>query len=336
MSISKKFKDKNLAPLMVRFGLSTWCNYNCSMCCWVHSPYRDNWIPLENLDYEVLINTLHYLYNNGTEVILFSWVWEPFNHPKIYDILKFVSDKFIIYIQTNISLINERKFNDLDFTQKIWVSVNFNAVSEKAYKYIYSNQPYWNLAKIIIKIHYLKRQWVEIKLIFIISKLNFFDVEAVIELTQKLDIILHLEFSNELNWIEWKITLNQEQKIDIMNKVRKRLLGNNFLQNNLNHEEFFEQVKWNKSWVARIKRCNAWYMYARIEESGDVYPCNNTRKSFLKWNLYQNSFQEIWASYDDFKENVYKWEFEISCCSNNAATNWGNYKLRMFLDDSFT
>jgi len=57
---------------MVRFGLSTGCNYNCSMCCGVHSPYRDNGVSLENLDYDILVNTLEYLHKHGTEVVLFS------------------------------------------------------------------------------------------------------------------------------------------------------------------------------------------------------------------------------------------------------------------------
>lgn len=337
MWLSQEYRRRNIAPHMVRFGLSTWCNYNCSMCCWVHSPYRDNGIPLENIDYDILLDTLTYLYENGTKVLLFSGVWEPFNHPRIYNILSYVSDKFELYMQTNISLIRESKFNDIEF-QSLDMSVNFNAVSEKAYKYIYSNQPYSNLLKIISKIHYLKSRWVWIKLIFIVSKLNYFDIPALLKLVSKINVQLHLEFSNELgDGNVHKIMLSPDKKKEIIKTFQEHLDKYPEIKDNINSEHFINQWKGFRTWLEKITKCNVWYMYARIEENGNIYPCNNTTSDYLMWNINKQKFSEIWKSnmYNSFKEAIYQGKLLNTCCQNNAVANGGNYKLRMFVDETF-
>jgi len=72
--------------------------------------------------------------------------------------------------------------------------------------------------------------------------LNFFDVEAVLILAEKLHVDIHLEFSNELSGLKDKILLNQQEKNKIGDLVKQRLLENSFLEAHLNHAEFFQQV----------------------------------------------------------------------------------------------
>lgn len=330
-----KYRESNSAPFMVRFGMSTGCNYNCSMCCWVHSPYRKNSVPLLNIANNKITEIIEYLQKNGTEIILLSWVWEPFFHKDIYEVLEKLSSNFLIYIQTNISLINVSKIEKINFKKLLSLSVNFNAVSPKSYKLIYWNQKIDNLKYIIKKILILKRIGVDIKLIFIVSEFNFYDINSLIFLARKIKVRVHLEFSNELWWSASKMNLSNNRKKMIISDFRKKIKKEKDIYNFVNVNEFLNQWDWHQTWIKSISKCNVWYMYMRIEENGDVYPCNNITSEYNMWNINNSYIGDIWNSkkYIKFRENIFQGKLLKNCCNVNENAHGGNYKIRKLIDE---
>jgi radical SAM protein with 4Fe4S-binding SPASM domain len=305
------------------------------MCCGVHSPYRDNWVPLTFLKLERVIETLEYLHNSGTKIVLFSWVGEPFAHKDVYEILQYCSDKFLVYFQTNASLINEDEILKMNFTKLLSLSVNFNAVSEKSYKLIYWNQEYSNLKKVIKKIIKLKNGWVEVKLIFIVSVFNYKDVIPTLILAEKMGVNVHLEFSNEFKWKDGLIALPESKKKYVLDEFRGYLLKNPQIEEFVNTKEFLLQWSWLRTWVKNFKKCSIGYMYMRIEEDGSVYPCNSTPKEYNMGNLNENSLSEIWDRkyYSGFREDVFSGKLHSKCCDKSENTSGSNYKIRRFIDE---
>jgi len=295
----------------------------------------DNGVPLMFLKLEKLIETLEYLYQNGTKVILFSWVWEPFAHKDVYKVLEYCSDKFLIYFQTNASLIDENQVLNLKFTKLLSLSVNFNAVSEKSYKLIYWNQKYSNLKNIIKKIIKLKKGWVEIKLVFIVSIFNYEDVIPTLILAENIWVNVHLEFSNEFKWEGWFIVLPKKKKQYVLDRVKEYIKEKPHIEKFVNIKEFILQGNGLRTGVKNFKKCSVWYMYMRIEESGDVYPCNSTPDEYNMGNINDQPLSNIWKNpyYTWFREDVFSWKFYSNCCHKNENTSWANYKIRRFIDE---
>lgn len=330
--------ENNKSPHMVRFWLSTNCNYNCTMCCGIHSPIRNFQKRSTNLSFQRMKDTLDYLQSVWCPGLVFSGVWEPFMHPKIYDILEYIAPNFILVIQTNLSLVNIEKLKEISFNHQLTLSVNFNAVSQSVYKRIYWNQPYSTLKLVLKKARALSRiKNIYIRLIYIVSQLNKQDVIKTIMLADRFGFDLHLEFSNEFSESDGARILNLtlEEKVRISYEVKAFIAKRDSnLQNIINTEEFFIQCKGNRTWLENISYCNAPYLYARIEEDGRVFTCNNTSDAYLMGNINEVPFEEIWNSqkYKTLREKTHKWILLNSCCHNNLQASWGNYKIRYFIN----
>ena len=332
----QKIIESNLAPHMVRFGLSTNCNYNCTMCCGIHSPLRNFEKKNININLEKIFETFDYLRKSWTSWVLFSWVWEPFLHPNIYDILSYISRNFIIVIQTNLSLANINKIQNLDIKHHLTLSVNFNAISKKAYNNIYGNQPYSTLSLVLKKAHELnKNRKITIKLIYIVSSLNKQDVIESIKVADKFGFDLHLEFSNEFDDRASVINLNPWEKLQLSAEVQEHISKRpEKMKNIINTDEFMIQGKGNRTWLEKISYCNAPYLYARIEEDWRVFTCNNLADAYCMWNINEQSFENIWKSekYQMLRKKSHEGDLLNTCCHNNEDASGGNYKIRYFMN----
>jgi len=103
----------------------------------------------------------------------------------------------------------------------------------------------------------------------------------------------------------------------------------------VNVNEFLNQWEGYRTGIKNINKCNIWYMYMRIEENGNVYPCNNTDDEYNMWNINDSKIQDIWNNfnYKQFREKIYQWNLLNGCCHKDEGANGSNYKIRRLIDE---
>lgn len=116
----------------IRFLVTNKCNYDCIYCHNEGQSYKQDLM----MSYDNFLMVMKYVNEIGICKVTFSG-GEPFSHPHIMDMMKYVYDMRNITIScaSNASLLDKKKI-DILTSYHVNMTVNFPAVDKKSYKEI--------------------------------------------------------------------------------------------------------------------------------------------------------------------------------------------------------
>ena len=145
-----------IGPEWFHLDVSNPCNIDCNYC-WFYSKYLKNPPSYEfkksMINYRDFKNLVNDLARLSTDTILFTGAGEPFLHPKINDMIKFVKEKKIkLQIFTNGTIINEESAKTIIETETDELFISVSASNPITYVKVHPNQKEKLLFSLIIPI----------------------------------------------------------------------------------------------------------------------------------------------------------------------------------------
>jgi len=322
-------------PLVVRFGVSRNCNYNC-VVCWDHSPYKKKartpeW-KSKRLDSKLVLRTIKEIAGLECRTILFSGSGEPFTHP---DLMEFIEKakkyKITVRVPTNLSLVDN--INQLaKYMQGEYdvISVNLMAATAKTFVQMHPNQNVEGFSALIKNIKLLTTRGVNVRYIFIINRLNYQEIEKANILNKKLGTKLFLEMMNHTpgDGLD-NLACSLKIKNNIFLKVKSLIKDPGFKRNS-NAAAFIEQIRYSNIGQKEVKNCIIGFFFSNIDELGNVYFCCTKKANFLLGNIKKQSFEEIWYSkkYQELRIRLLGGGFFKEC---RACLGGACFKARHFI-----
>jgi len=312
--------------------------------CWNYSPLLKNergadWKKVmieKNLAFKIIDQAKEI----GFRTVLFSGAGEPFTHPNMIDFLKRTSSKKLrIVIQTNLLLADPIKLSDavkkVKGSKLTIICVNLSAATPKTYKKIHGSTKERDFHNVLKKIRILRKNGIKVRIVYVVNKENYQEIEEAIRINNRLDSFLHLELADfaQDEGTE-RMSLNNKEVGEILKKSFKKLDNNNI-------KDFIEQLKYRGIGVSKIKRCLIGYNFCAIDEVGNVYYCfNRTSNRFLMGSLKDLSLIDIWSSakYKRMRKRLKSGGFYKDCkgyCIKDKKGSFcrgSNFKLRFYID----
>ena len=179
-----------VAPKTVEIDLSNNCNFNC-VGCWCHCDHlQELKTPAQrkknHLDFESLKGLVKDLAENGTQTIQLAGPGEPFTHPKIMDIIRYIKGNGLeLHIITNFSYITHEMAQELIDLKVDQITCSLWAGSPEAFVKTHPNQKPKTFQKIkevlsFIGMNKKYNYFPRIKIYNVISKLNSDDLENMV------------------------------------------------------------------------------------------------------------------------------------------------------------
>ena len=181
-----------VAPKTVEIDLSNNCNFNC-VGCWCHC---DNLQELKtpaqrkknHLDFESIKGLVKDLAENGTQTIQLAGPGEPFTHPQIMDVIRYIKGNGLeLHIITNFSFITHAIAQELIDLKVDQLTCSLWAGSSEAFVRTHPNQDAKTFKKIKEVLAFIGMQkkynsYPRVKIYNVISNLNSDDLENMVEL----------------------------------------------------------------------------------------------------------------------------------------------------------
>jgi radical SAM superfamily enzyme YgiQ (UPF0313 family)/wyosine [tRNA(Phe)-imidazoG37] synthetase (radical SAM superfamily) len=201
----EKFLHENLAlvgvcngkkamtgPETVEVDLSNNCNFNC-VGCWCHCDHlQELKTPAERkkhfLSYDTIQSLIKDLAENGTRIIQLAGPGEPFTHPQIMDIIRFIKGNGLeLHIITNFSFVTHEMAQELMDLKVDQIACSLWAGSEQAFVKTHPNQGPETFKKIRETLTFIGQNkkvqsFPRIKIFNVISSLNADDLENMVDL----------------------------------------------------------------------------------------------------------------------------------------------------------
>jgi len=184
-------KQAFVGPKIVEIDLSNNCNFNC-VGCWCHCDHleelktpaqkRKNFLPLETI--QGLIKDLADL---GTKTIQLAGPGEPFTHPQIMDIIRYIKGNGLeLHIITNFSYIDFPVAQELMDLRVDSLTCSLWAGSEEAFLRTHPNQTakaFHDIKNILTFFGNNKKynRYPRIKIYNVINHLNATDIENMVQ-----------------------------------------------------------------------------------------------------------------------------------------------------------
>jgi len=333
-------------PRLIRIGVSRSCNFRCLMC-WSYSPFlkeprKDEWRKVK-IDKDLAIHTINEAAEIGFRKVLFSGFGEPFTHPAMMDFVKeSAKRKLGVIIQTNLSLIDPSKLaKALKGVERDSVMcVNIGASNAETYKNLHGNVTQKDFYKILDKIKFLLEKNINVRMVHVVIKPNYQEIERVIKLNKEIGSFLHLELADFVpgEGVE-NIIIDRKERRQLYKKIA--YLNGKDEETNSNISDFLNQIKYRGIGAERIKKCLIGYNFCAVNEIGNVHYCFNRKSDvYFMGDLRKSSLKEIWFSkkYDLMRKKLESGEFlkecEGYCIKSALASNSrsSNFKLRFYID----
>ncbi|MBT3783942.1 radical SAM protein [bacterium] len=184
-------KKAFIAPKIVEVDLSNNCNFNC-VGCWCHCDHlQELKTPAQRkshyLDYASITSLIKDLAESGTKTIQLAGPGEPFTHPQIMDIIRYIKGNGLeLQIITNFSYITLEIAQELMDLKVDQITCSLWAGSEEAFVKTHPNQTanaYRKIKEVLTFIgnHKKYNYFPLIKIFNVISTLNAFDLENMVD-----------------------------------------------------------------------------------------------------------------------------------------------------------
>lgn len=180
-----------VAPKTVEIDLSNNCNFNC-VGCWCHCDHlQELKTPAQrkknHLDFETLKGLVKDLAENGTQTIQLAGPGEPFTHPRIMDIIRYIKGNGLqLHIITNFSFITHAMAQELIDLNVDQLTCSLWAGSPETFVKTHPNQTVETFQKIkevltFIGMNKKYNYYPRIKIYNVISNLNSDDLENMLD-----------------------------------------------------------------------------------------------------------------------------------------------------------
>ncbi len=180
-----------IGPEIVELDLTNDCNLHCAGC-WCHSYLLGESMlsgesKKKHLPYKVVKRLIDDLYEMGTETIQVSGSGEPFLHPEIMNILKYIKKKPMkCNVITNFTLINKKIIEKLIDLQVDNITVSLWAGTPETYVKAHpgtNKDMFYRIEKMLKLLHQLKKDniYPYLKLYNVISSLNCHELEKMLD-----------------------------------------------------------------------------------------------------------------------------------------------------------
>lgn len=315
-------KQNLLGPRSINIHITNACGRRC-LFCWYYSPFVTKKNKIEYLGFTKLKQLLYdckeihtqTIYLEGGEITLYPRIKE------IFYLINSLGLKLNVYshLAFDKKHLEYLKLADL-------INVNLSAVNEDSYRIIHGKGHFGfnQVVKNLFLISKLKKTFQKTKIIltFIITELNYQEIEKFIRLAEELNVE-ELRLELHIATKEMKQLVLTPQSLDNLKKIIYSLLNRKFrIKNNLinlykiiNSKSFLKNC-FSFSWslkhndryfyynvIGKNKtNCFLGWFYSFIDEKGQVIaPCDNIGVC-IAGNIYEEPFKNIWFNSDKFKK----------------------------------
>lgn len=325
-AIAKLLKDGDCWPVTVNTGFTTYCNHSCT---WCSTAYTTRLIPKEKSRDQLIVSPAVWIKNmkilaaGGTKGMIISGQGEPLLHPKATEMLDAVADTEIRYMMfSNGERLGPRHYDAL-FKSALAIRFSIDAATEELHTKYHAaensngrgsadfNKVVANLRELVEEKRRRGSVFPHLGAQMICSKLTESDFEGFAKLFKEVGIDYVVYKSLQRNESNSGITLSshdihetEEDRRAQAAKMLKQLLD---IKNRYESENFEVHVKADQIEHAyvkqfngseRYKKCRAHPLTPMMEPDGKVYVCidHGGNDEFVIGNIYDNDFDEIWAS----------------------------------------
>ena len=337
-----------IGPEWFHLDVSNPCNIDCNYC-WFYSKYLKNPPSYEfkksMINYRDFKNLVNDLARLSTDTILFTGAGEPFLHPKINDMIKFVKEKKIkLQIFTNGTIINEESAKTIIETETDELFISVSASNPITYVKVHPNQKeklFFDSEKNIKRLIKLKKEKRKknpnIVLLFVICRDNYNDVIEMADWAFKLGVdsiryqLAHNGDASEVELLDKQKEFVREKIL----KVKKKFKGTSL---HINPNIFFqlENTDKNNEWYEshyEKKGCYVGWFFSRLWADNKISFC--CIKKEVEHFKHKNSFWSLWKSqkYDKYRNAARSFGKENILLTQNYflidkdCSHCGNYEI---------
>ena len=346
-------------PWNVQIDLTNQCNNDC-IACWCNSPLLgDKSMPPEiqkqSLPYEKVILLIKELSRMGTREIYFTGGGEPFMHPRILDIMRFIKKQGMhLDMSTNFTLVDRAVAEQLVDIGIDHMTISLWAATADTYARQHPNkdgQTFERMTRIIDGINDLKRQRrttrPQLGMYNVINSHNYHEVDQMLEYA----------FAHHMNDIHFtpvdiipdrteSLALTMEQREALMRSVRGFPAKARILEEKYRHhaamihlDNFIQRIEnrgaeegnYDTALLSTLSACYAGWAFARVLATGDVNSCLKSFKIPIG-NIYQTSFKKIWIGekQKQFRQHTRHYNpfdpYFLNMGNDRSTDNQGCYK----------
>jgi len=290
--VSEWLEEGDCFPIYVEIGPTNRCNHRCSFCALDFLEHNR-----EDIDKDILKNSVEDMANNGVKSIMFAGEGEPLLYKDMEEIVRHTKKQNIdVSITTNGSLFERDRAKKI-LPYLSWIRFSIDAGTKETYS----------------KIRGVKESEFD-KVLENISSASRIKKRDNLDVTIGAQFLLLSENYKELILAAEKIKMAGADNIQIKPYSRHPLSKNDYSVDysklkdlegelrELDDQNF--KVYFRKRTIQRIqkgvnyKECYGLPFFALIDAKGNVIPCNlfYNDSEFIYGNLYEQSFSEIWKS----------------------------------------
>lgn len=307
-------------PEIVQINPINACNYNC-IYCWNYSQLlmwkkSKKWKG-KKIDFEFFKHIVDDAARLGTDMIALPGNGEPFMHPKIIDMIKYVKMRGLkLSILTNASLMTKKIIKRIIELGVDYILINISATSSEAYIKMHPNQRKESFNEIKSNLIYLnemkkknKTKKPYVNIVNIITNINYRDMPTMCEFAKKIgaDFVSFKPVSTLEGTDSLLLSGNQVKEavnyaINLLIKMKKEKIRNNL-------ENFIKLVTeggpsgyYTEDLIKGVGCFATWY-YWRIVDDKMFSPCCQA-PVYIK--IGKKNFINIWNSeqYKIFRNKI--------------------------------
>ena len=363
-TLERYFKKENPDPITIEIDPSNACNHSCPFCISGHlhlQKYKKseffNRTMLDGKVFKKLINDLV-----KTKIKAINWTGggEPTLNPFLGEAIEFIKKNSSIEMGMFSNGTMIKKFNLFEnlALNLSWIRISIDAGSEKTYNKLRKTNSANNFSEVINNIKALAeiKKKLKSKIIigvgFVVTENNYNEILDFANLFKDIDVN-YCQFKPEIIQIERVenknlINTSEHGVLQIspdfwLNKVThllesaKNILGEKFECNSYKIEDLIIDTK---NYGRNYKQCLGSQFQPCIGADGNVYVCTNHRghKNYSYGNIYESSFQEIWANIAEKNRimDIINFKEKFSKCTHLCKPHESNkilYSIKEKLDE---
>lgn len=294
-------------PSFIQIDPTNNCNNDC-IGCWCNSPLLLDKKQDKNqtIPYCRLKELIDEVYLIGAKEIYLAGGGEPFMHPEIMKLIKYIKQKKLICdINTNFTLVDEDKIKKLISFGVDSLVVSVWAASAQTYVATHPNKNedmFYTIKERLKLLNCSKSSLPHVHIYNVITNLNFYEIEAMIDFA--LEVKAGSVGFTVLDTIPNRtdvLLLDDKQRKEVL-KQCEHIKQRNDLNNLqiLEFDKFIRRVSASEAEIAQYDRgeinsmpCYIGWLSSRIMANGNVNACLKAHR-IPTGNIYKHNFIDIW------------------------------------------
>ena len=310
-------KTTFIGPEYFHLDISNPCNIDCNYC-WFYSKYLSNPPSIEfkksMIKFNDFKNIIDDLAKLKTDTVLFTGAGEPFLHPKINDMIKYVkSNDLKIQIFTNGTIIDEISAKNIVKTKTDELFISVSASNPDTYVNVHPKQKkelffdcQRNIKRLVNLRNKKKQKKPNLVTLFVLCKDNYKDILEMARWSDELGVD-SVRYQIAHNKDSKNIELNDSEKKYVRSQIKKVIEKYKNIRLHINPNILFqlENSKKNNEWYDGhyIKKgCYVGWFFSRLW-ADNIYSFCCIKKEVEHLNQ-KNSFELLWKSkkYSKFRD----------------------------------